>query len=234
MTTYQQHMYAAENPSAIHTIILADADVPVEILASADGSLQATYYESEKEQYDIDEADGTLTIRKRLSFRIGLFLPRRREPHIKLTLRLPADYAGDLSVTTADGPIAIHGVCVGALTAKTADGPIHVTQTHIAESAAITATDGSIHVGPLTAGGLSLKTTDGSIHLSCPRVATALACHTVDGAIKGVLAARPSDYTFAVRTIDGRSNIHSGGNGPVTCNLRTVDGKISLSFEDEG
>lgn len=232
--TYERDTYIVQSPSAVRSVVIKDADVPVEILPSGDDSMHVIYYESEKEEYDIELEGDTLSITKRVHLMVGLFMFHREPEHVKLTVYLPTGYAGALSVTTSDGGIRIQEVTMSDVVAKTTDGSIEIDRSHIARSVTCTTTDGKITAGRLTAAEMSLKTTDGRIVLDCPRVSDRLTCRTTDGRIKGVLAGRASDYTFAVKTADGRTNIHTGGTGRTMCELRTTDGRIELSFEDAG
>lgn len=230
--THEQHTYTAPNPSAIHTIVLMDADVPIEVFSSGDDSMHVSYFESDKEEYKIEASGETLYIRKKIQLTIGLFMFHKNPDHVKLTMYLPVGYDGSLSVTTADGDILVHGVTLSELTAKTVDGHIVIDKSHIIGSVACKTQDGDITVGAITACEVSLKTTDGDILLDRPLVSGKLSCRATDGDIKGMLAGRPSDYTFSVRTMDGHTNITSGGNGKTHCELKTMDGNIKVSFED--
>lgn len=232
--TYKPFTFTVDHPAAIHTILLTDADVPVEVLSSGDGRLYATYFESEKETYDIEVDDGTLYIRKRVSLMAGLFRFRSEPEHVKITLYLPDHYNGSLSIATVDGDIRVYGVSASDLTVKTTDGDISVNRTHINGAASCKTTDGDITVGSITAAEASLKTTDGDILLDRPLVSGRITARTTDGGIKGLLAGRDLDYSFSVRVVDGRSNVRSGGNGRTLCELKTVDGNIDVSFEDRG
>lgn len=231
--TYEQHTYTAQNPSAIRSVVLTDTDVPVEVLSSGDSAMYATYFESDKEKYDIEVDGDTLYIRKKIRLMVDFFMFRSNPDDVKLTMYLPAGYAGELSVATADGDIRVYGVTVSGITIKATDGNIFVNRSHINGSAACKTIDGDIAVGGITASGVSLKTTDGDILLDRPLVSDRLSCRTTDGDIKGLLAGRASDYTFTVRTGDGRSNIASGGKGRTFCEVKTTDGNIKVSFEDD-
>lgn len=229
--TYEQHSFVAKNPSSIRSIVVADTDVPVEVLTSGDGSLRATYFESDKETYDIEMDGDTLTIKK-VQPLFGLFMLRMPQEDVQLTLYLPARYNGDLSVTTVDGDIRVHGVTMTRLAVKATDGNIAVTQCHIGGSISCRTTDGDLALAGSTALEAALKTVDGDIMLDRPLVSNLLSCRTTDGDIHGLLAGRASDYTLQVSTVDGRSNLRSGGTGKTVCNIKTIDGKIRLSFED--
>lgn len=232
--TYERNTYTVENPSAITSVVLMDADVSVEVLSSGDDSMHAVYYESDKEWYDIEVVEGTLYIKKKVQFMVGIFMFRKEPDYVKLTVHLPEGYAGSLGVTTADGDIRVYGITASDIAIKTADGNIAVNRSHISGTASCRTVDGDIAVGGITATEVLLKTTDGDIVLDRPLVSNRLSCRTTDGGIKGLLAGRASDYTFSVRTVDGRSNIASGGTGKTACELKVTDGKINISFEDEG
>lgn len=230
--TYDQYTYTVENPSTIRSIVLTDADVPVEVLSSGNGSMHATYYESDKEWYDIEVDGDTLYIKKKIRIMVGLFMFRKDPEHVKLTMYVPVGYSGTLSIATSDGDVRVTGVSASDMTVKTSDGDIDISRAHINGSVTCKAVDGDIKVGSITAQDASVKTTDGKIVLDRPLVSGKLSCRTTDGSIKGVLAGRASDYALSVRTVDGRSNIASGGTGPTVCEIKATDGNIKISFED--
>lgn len=232
--TYVQHTYNVPNPSIVRTIAIKDVDVPVDILPSGGDSMHAVYFESDRETYDIQLEGDTLSIRKRIRPMISLLMLQKIPEHVKLTLYLPEGYDGELSAVTTDGSIRVDGVTVSEMVLKTVDGDIEIIRTHAGGSITCTTHDGNVTAGRLTAAETSLKTTDGNIALDCPRISDKLSCRTTDGHIRGVLAGRMSDYTFAVRTVDGRSNLHPGGDGLTMCELRTTDGRIDVAFEDVG
>lgn len=232
--TYERFTYDVQNPAGINAIVLTDADVPIEVLPSGDSTMHATYFESDKEKYDIEVDGDTLYIRKRIRLMIGLFMFRDNPDDVKLTMYLPEGYAGELSVASADGDIRVFGVSMANVSIKTADGDISLNRSHINGSIACKTIDGDISVGGITASEASLKTTDGDIMLDRPLISNRVTCRTTDGDVKGLLAGRASDYTFAVKTIDGRSNIASGGTGRTFCEMKTTDGNIKVLFADNG
>lgn len=230
--TYEQFTYTVDTPSMINSIALMDADVPVEVLPSGGSAIYATYFESDKERYNIEVDGDTLYIRKKVTFSIGLFMFHGTPEDVRLTMYLPDGYHGGLSVATADGDVRVYGVSASAMQVKTADGDISVNRTHIGADASCKTIDGDISIGSITASEVSLKTTDGDIVLDRPLISNRLSCRTTDGDIKGLLAGRASDYAFSVRKLDGHSNIRSGGTGRTLCELRVIDGDIEVSFED--
>lgn len=232
--TYERHTHTVPNPSIVRSIVIKDVDVPVEVLPSGDDSMHFVYFESDREEYDIELEESTLSIKKRIQLLVGLFMFRKTPAHVKLTVYLPTGYDGELSITTTDGGIRVHEVTMANAAVKTTDGSIEIIRSHAAGSITCTTHDGTITAGRLTAAEMFLKTTDGGIALDCPRISDRLTCRTTDGRIKGLLAGRESDYTFAVRTVDGRTNISTGGTGQTMCELKTTDGRIELSFEDVG
>lgn len=231
---HEHYTYTVENPSAIRSIALTDVDARIEVLSSGDGSMYASYFESDKEEYEIEEDGDTLYIRKKIQLIIGLFMFRKSPANVKLTMYLPVGYDGALSAATADGDIEIDGVTMSALDVKTADGDISVDRSHIHGSVACKTHDGDIAAHSITAAEASFKTTDGDILLDRPIIGNRIFCRATDGDVKGVLAGRASDYTFHVRTMDGRSNITSGGKGKTVCEIKTMDGDIEVAFEDAG
>lgn len=229
---FVKRTYEVENPGAIRSVVILDADVPVEVITSGDVGMRATYFESEKEQYDIEVDGDTLYIRKKTRFTFGLRMFFSTPAGMRLTMYLPAGYAGDLSVTTADGGIRVFGVTASAIAMRTADGDINVNQTRIDRELMCKTVDGNIAVGSISAMEATLKTTDGDILLDRPLIANRITCRATDGDIRGLLAGRESDYSFSVRKIDGHSNIRSGGTGKTLLEAKTVDGDIAMSFVD--
>ena len=209
---------------------LTEVDVPVEILPSGDESMHVEYYTSEHEKYEIDVHDNMLHIAKKISF--SWFISWETPDKVKLTLYLPAGYAGDLEATAADGDIHIGNVPLSRLSVKTGDGDIFMRKTQIAGDATCKTFDGDIRIDEVSATNMKLQTTDGDISLTRPAITNSLSCGAADGDIEGMLAGQASDYTFVVKTADGDSNIASGGSGAIQCELKTIDGDVTVAFED--
>lgn len=228
-SNYEEQSYAVENPSSITAIRLTEVDVPVEVLSSGDDSMHVSYYTSEYEKYEIEVHDSTLHITKKISFH--WFISVEPPEEVKLTLYLPVNYAGDMEATAADGNIHIGEVPFSRLSVKTGDGGISISKTQIAEDVICETLDGDIKIDGVSATDMKLKTMDGDISFDRPAIANSLSCRAVDGDIEGTLVGQASDYTLIVKTADGDSNIASGGSGAKQCELKTIDGDVTVAFE---
>lgn len=230
---YEEQSYEIKDPSAIHAIEITDTDVPIEIRPSGDGSMHVSYYTSEHEKYDVGVDNGTLHIIKRETFRFGIHWDFWNYQSVRLTLFLPDDYAGSLQLETADGDIRMDNVAASSAVISASDGNIHISRSQFSGNADIKTFDGNIRVEAIEVTNLTMQTNDGNIFFDRPVIGGELACRAFDGNIDGTLIGSAADYTLTVAVADGNSNITSGGAGATHCDIKTLDGDVSIFFKKD-
>lgn len=230
---YEEQSYVVEDPASIQVIDITDTDVPIKVRPSGDGSMHLSYYTSEHEKYDIGVDNGTLHIIKRGTIRFGINWDFWNRQSVELILFLPDGYAGLLQMETSDSDIRMDNIAASGITLATSDGNVHISRARFSGDVGIRTLDGNITVDTVEAANLALQTNDGDIIIDRPVFEENLVCRAFDGNIEGTLAGAAADYTLAVTTEDGRSNITSGGTGAKHCDMKTMDGNVSIFFEKD-
>lgn len=134
---YEEELYTPSS-TEITEIIIKDEDIPVIIRNSDGDNLYISYYcaDNEEEYYEIIDEKGTIAITKVSEPNFGIFVfgdiySSDSYKDIKLTVYVPKDYTGNISIETLDGNICIGDVIVNDLTVKTKDGNVELVNTLI-------------------------------------------------------------------------------------------------------
>ena len=148
---YEEEIYTSS--STIKEVVLQDEDVPVQICNSDNGELYLSYYNTDdgSEKYKITEEEGTLTVEKKAEINQGIFIfgdqySSDSYKSVKLTLFIPYDYEGSLSIHTIDGNIEIKDVTIENLTIEINDGDVFLNNTTIRQKLACEVKDGVINI----------------------------------------------------------------------------------------
>lgn len=146
---YEEETYTST--SVIKEVVLQDDDVPVQICNSDNGELYLSYYcaEDGSEQYKITEEGGILTAIKKTKTNQGIFIfgdqySSDSYKQVKLTLFIPYDYEGDLSIQTIDGNIGIEDITIENLTINANDGDVSFNNTIVTQSLFCRTKDGNV------------------------------------------------------------------------------------------
>lgn len=155
---YKEEVYTAS--AEIMDIVIQEEDVPVQIFPSDNGELYVSYYDADdgSETYKITEVDGELTVTKQSESNFGIFIfgdqySSDSYKRVKLTVFLPEDYRGGVSVQTMDGDILIGEITAVDFTIRTNDGDVSFDRTTIKNSLNCRTKDGD--VGGTFAGSIS-------------------------------------------------------------------------------
>lgn len=146
---YEEETYIIS--TMIEDVVLQEEDVSVQICSSDNENLYLSYYcaDDDSEQYEITEDKGTLLVTKESKNNYGIFLfgdqyTSDSYKDVKLTLFIPDNYEGDLSIQTLDGDIVIGDVVIEKLTINTKDGNVSFDDTTITQSLSCKTKDGNV------------------------------------------------------------------------------------------
>lgn len=146
---YKEETYITS--SKVKDIVLQDEDVPVEICNSDNGKLYLSYYSADdgNEKYKIKESKGVLAVEKESKRNQGIFIfgdqySSDSYKKVKLTLFLPNDYNGNLSIQTMDGNIVIEDITLKNLIINTNDGDVFFYDTTVTQSLSCKTKDGEV------------------------------------------------------------------------------------------
>lgn len=254
VSSYEKKQYEV-SAAEIASFSVTDRNNGIIILPSPDDKIRITYYENEKELYEIGEKDGTLSVeyrdmRKWYEY-IGISWTVLSRDMI---IELPADYSGaftaessngkmslsdmnftggDISLQTSNAPIHVNNVtAAGDLTADTDNGTVTLSKTQVTGELQIRTKNGKVVTEGVGAqGNMSLKTSNGAVLLDITELGSGLSCQTKNGPIKGTVPGDMSDYSITAETSNGKSNLperYTGGEK--TLALHTSNGAIQVEF----
>lgn len=146
---YEEQIYTPS--TSVRKVILQDEDVLVRICNSETKELYLSYYDADdgSERYEIIEDGEILTVAKEAKVNQGIFIfgdqySSDSYKEVKLTLFIPNDYQGDVSVRTKDGDIEIGDVTVDHLKVVTKDGDVFLNNTTVTQNLSCSTKDGNV------------------------------------------------------------------------------------------
>lgn len=213
---------------------------------SEDGSVHLSWYSRDPQKDTLNLSGGVLSLK---TARPPLFSLNLR--NYDAVLALPADYRGEMRLTTSTGSISVSDLNPTLLAMEATTGSIHLTNVNVAGRIDAETSTGSVSMTNVTANEISSKSTTGSAKLSSVCASTlsakattgsitlgavdaqSLTLRTTTGSIKGTLAGSLVDYTI-------RSSVSTGSNslpeeldgGARTLNANATTGSIRITFSD--
>ncbi len=233
---------------SVENISIDDNNADIELSPSADDKVHITYYENNKEYYDISEsAQGDLVIKSRTSRKWYDYIFTFKFEQPKLHVEVPAHYDGDITVKSHDGHVLVkdisaddmlltsfgddikvqYTVLSGRLEAKASDDSIYIEQTSVTGGIICHVSDGKLELSAVTGKTIQADNRDGDIALKTAAADDSIDLKTFDGDIRLDAAAFGQDLSCAVTdgsvtgTIAGRLSDYS-----ITC--KVIDGKSNL------
>ncbi|MGN1466878.1 MAG: DUF4097 family beta strand repeat-containing protein [Ruminococcus sp.] len=149
----------------ISTIQLEDDNTRVELTESSDDKVHITYFENEKESYEIKE-DKTLLIKRTDSYKWYdyIFNIRLRERYIEI--KIPQSFGGNVILNTGNGKIGVQNIKVKSLSAHTSNGSIDFGFVQAGEDIKVITSNGSVNIQDTQAKGtVDIKTSNASVTL---------------------------------------------------------------------
>lgn len=199
------------------------SEVQVELIPSPDDSFRLTYRENAGRLYRIEEDSHRLqvkgayqpTLKDYLSV-LGFYFngqPLRDPP--RLTIAVPVDFPGQISVDSANAPIIATGISASILTFSTINSPIRLTDVQAGWS-------------------LDCQTGNGAIELGRAEVGNRLTAVTSNGAISGLVVGRQEDFSLDCQTSNGQCSLPAQQEGGLKMiRLHTTNADIEVSFSQQ-
>jgi FlaG/FlaF family flagellin (archaellin) len=217
----------------VKAIKVADVNNTIEVTRSADRNITITYYESDKDRYEIGVGtDGKLSIRyiddRRWYEHIGINWALK---DTRVTVALPADYRSDLELTTVNGTVNVEDQMAGTLRAATTNGNIRVNKVDASGEAHVSTVNGQVSLSSLKADSLEARCSNGRIQVDGVSVNTSIDMSTTNGSISGTLSGSAQDYTVSAGTVNGSSNLSNATGGAKSLSAHTTNGSIDIRFE---
>lgn len=227
--------------------IAIDIDVEdINVTVSKDGKLHLDYGDSAAitHSYSYSSSELTLTSHsKRFTF-----LSRA----VPIELQIPADFAGELILTSATGHIELEGVGADKITLSLTTGHVDLKDVSAKELSA-TATTGGITIKNCTMGKTALETSTGGMNLKnlsstelkakCTTgsvsltklIASKVQLETTTGSLRGSIVGKARDWSVTSSTTTGSNSLKGyGSNGGANIlNARSTTGSIDIDFTDK-
>lgn len=219
-TPYEKKIYTPAGE--IHSINVEDVARNVEVLLSEDNTCRVECAENNKEVYDIQILDGTLTVKyknmKKWYEFIGLYFSFQFDTTVRVYL--PQQSYNKVHVKTVSGGINLNGIVASQAEVISTSGDIKSTIT-VLDSILLKTTSGDISVLNAQLPDISIQTTSGKVILENIQ-ANGLSCNSVSGNF--ILQNCDAPSYLNVNTTSGDiqfDKVDSNNFG-----LRTVSGQI--------
>jgi hypothetical protein len=149
---FQQKQFQVE-AGKVRSIEIADENNSIELTHAQDQNITITYYESQKDRYDLGvDGNGRLAMRyvneRKWYEYLGILWGR---PNTHVTVALPEGFRSDLTLTTVNGTISAEALLAGSLRASTTNGDIRLTAVSASGEANASTVNGQILLDGLTA-----------------------------------------------------------------------------------
>lgn len=173
-----------EQASAASSVQLTKVQVqvenqPVRVVRGSTDQLLVDYVEYPGNTYELTEQDGVASFVQKTQpqLRLNLTIPQ------DIVVRLPADFRGELEVTSSNGRVRLGGVELGNLSCTASNASVQVDGLYAA-AASFRTTNGSVKLENLLAASLEVHTANGGVELDEVRAESDLTVETGNGRIE--------------------------------------------------
>ena len=230
--SFEQKQFSVE-AGKVQALNISDENNTIELTRAADQNITITYYESEKDRYEVGvDGNSRLTMRyvndRKWYERIGV---EWGHPDTRITVALPEGFRCDLTLGTVNGSIRADGQAAGSLQATVTNGDIRLTGVSVDQEATVSTVNGQIVLDSLAAGSISVSSVNGRVQVNGASSSGAVTLSTTNGSISGTLAGSASDYTVSAGTVNGTNNLTNSIGGTKSLSVHTTNGSIDIKFQ---
>ena len=229
---FEQKQYTVP-ADTVKALRIADENDTITLTPSTDGNVTITYYESKLDHYEVGvDAGGLLDMRyingRKWYEYINVQWVR---PFTKITVAMPANFAGDMTLSTVNGSVEAQGFTAGTVEAATTNGNIQLKDFVASGKASVSTVNGQITLNALVAEAVTAANTNGRIQLDGVQSGGAVTLSTVNGSIAGTLKGNADDYAINAGTVNGSNNLTNSTTGGKPLSAHTTNGSIDIRFE---
>ncbi len=225
--------YDEKQVSTLYTdqdIVINDKNSDVVFQVSTDEKIYIKYQENENEIYEID-LENVIYIKREIKSKWynNIFRIEYASNRPTLTVYIPDDYKGNISVETNSGVIKASDILVQDFIAETNNGDILLTDMQISAQVELTTSNGEIKLDNFSSADLNIKNTNGKIEL-------------IDVISDNNILAQNTNGTIIAKQIQANTNIEfENVNGEIifehiivgeTINIKNKIGNIQGSIKD--
>jgi hypothetical protein len=241
--------------AGLRAVRVEDVNCPVILQPSGDGFVRLDYRENEKKHYEIELADGVLTVRGVPDAKwynligLGAGWHAAFRPFV---LSVPDRFAGDVTLRTKNAPVTASKTHItGALELCTTNTPVTARDISAGGAVTIHTTNARVSMSNLRAGGISaessngrleavhltaqsdiaLETSNGRIEVERLDAGDGITLRTSNGRVSGTVTGQLRDYSVRSRTSNGGSTLPVDmPGGSKRLEVYTSNGTIDLRF----
>ena len=155
------------SPSGVSGIVIEDSNIAVKIIASPDDKVHVTYFENDKEFYEISQSkSGTLVITKKNDRKWYDYIFNLRFQSVHLTVAVPGNFSGDLSVKSSNSPIDASDIKAANILLDSSNARITASNVSVSAKFKASTSNGAITLSKVTAlGDIVCDSSSGGITL---------------------------------------------------------------------
>lgn len=219
----------------VNKITLSDQGRKVELVKSEDNEIHITYFENDKESYDINVSDENELVMKAVTNKqwkdyIGLDLDKSNR---YVQIAVPNGIHSGVEITTSKGDIVVSDLDIdGSVDATTSDGTIELTNVEIGNALNLkTKNDDMMLSGVSVKGSVNGTVSNGELKVEKVAFDGAMKLTTKNGDITGTIIGSYDDFRISSEASKGKSNLpESKGGGAKPLDVSTNNGDINLEF----
>lgn len=207
--------------SKINEIQIDDKNTPVILTKSKDDKVHITYYENNKEKYNISE-NGVLSIKKIDNYKWYDYFFNITFQMKSLTVEIPETFKGDITVDTNNAKINIEDLEVNNLIAATSNGVIEISSLKANKNIEVQTSNGSVDIEKIKAiGNINIETSNA--HINCEEIASS------------DLSAKSSNARIALFDVRTENDIFAKtSNGSIETEKISAEKSITLNTSNAG
>ncbi|MEG1886770.1 MAG: DUF4097 family beta strand repeat-containing protein [Oscillospiraceae bacterium] len=139
---FEQKQYLSYEKS--DKIIIDDYDINVRIFRSESENLEVSYYENNKQSYQIDESQGTIKIQKINTLKWYDYIFNISFVQCDLLIGVPKSFKGEIDCETSNAYISLNNISLESLNLKTSNNNILLENIEVNKSAQVNTSNGAI------------------------------------------------------------------------------------------
>lgn len=220
-----------ETAAGVSSVILDAENRAVEIVPADTDEIVVDYTDGPDDSVDFSNENGVFHMREKengtdTSWGVSI----KKDDEVKITVKIPSSYGGDLSVNTTNSHIRIGGFSgIRDLTCRTENSAISLDNLSVkkvnceTENAAIVMKD-------ITAEEKISAQTENAIITLKGIEAPDISLETSNALISGSVSGSRDEYTVEAETTNALGSLQNGGDGPKKLRVKTTNGIINISF----
>ncbi|MDF9664049.1 DUF4097 family beta strand repeat-containing protein [Bacillus wiedmannii] len=231
---YEEKSYSIE-AGKISQISLSDMDRSVDVVKSNDNEIHITYFENDKESYEINVSDEKNLImkastNKELKDYVGL---NSDKTHRNVKISVPRGMESGMEIKTSKGDINLSEINIsGSVDAITSNGKIKASNVAIEKSFKMETKNDDINLSNVNVkGSVDATVSNGNLDIEKVAVEDTLKLDSKNGGINGTIVGSYDVFSISSKASKGKNNLpenKSGGDKKLDVNAN--NGDINLKF----